>query len=76
VKREAKRRHIELVIVPTREAIRLIEKESAANAISSRDLLEDSTETSDRRLLSAGYSLPGIHNGRQKGRDTVRIFRP
>jgi hypothetical protein len=33
VKREAKRRHIELVIVPTRRAIRLIEKESAANAI-------------------------------------------
>jgi hypothetical protein len=33
VKREAKRRHIELVIVPTREAIRLIERESAANAI-------------------------------------------
>ena len=33
VKREAERRHIELVIVPTREAIRLIEKESAANAI-------------------------------------------
>jgi len=33
MKREAKRRHIELVIVPTREAIRLIEKESAANAI-------------------------------------------
>jgi hypothetical protein len=33
VKRKAKRRHIELVIVPTREAIRLIEKESAANAI-------------------------------------------
>ncbi len=33
VNREAKRRHVELVIVPTREAIRLIEKESAANAI-------------------------------------------
>ena len=33
VKREAERRDIELVIVPTREAIRLIEKESAANAI-------------------------------------------
>ena len=33
VKREAERRHIEMVIVPTREAIRLIEKESAANAI-------------------------------------------
>lgn len=33
VKREAERRHIELVIVPTKEAIRLIEKESAANAI-------------------------------------------
>jgi hypothetical protein len=33
VKREAGRRHLELVIVPTREAIRLIEKESAANAI-------------------------------------------
>jgi hypothetical protein len=33
VKREAERRHVELVIVPTSEAIRLIEKESAANAI-------------------------------------------
>jgi hypothetical protein len=33
VKREAERRHIELVIVPTKEVIRLIEKESAANAI-------------------------------------------
>ena len=33
VKREAERRHIEMVIVPTREAIRLLEKESAANAI-------------------------------------------
>ena len=33
VKREAERRHIELVIVPTREAIRLIEKDAAANAI-------------------------------------------
>src|SRR6266576_4923615 len=33
VKREAERRHIELVIVPTSEAIRLMEKESAANAI-------------------------------------------
>jgi hypothetical protein len=30
---EAKRREVELVIVPTSEAIRLIEKESAANAI-------------------------------------------
>jgi hypothetical protein len=33
VKVEAKRREVELVIVPTSEAIRLIEKESAANAI-------------------------------------------
>ena len=33
VKREAERRHLELVIVPTREAIRLIERKSAANAI-------------------------------------------
>src|ERR1700757_4971137 len=33
VKREAERRHIELVIVPTREAIRLIEKKPPANAI-------------------------------------------
>ena len=33
VKREAKRRRIELVIVPTSEAIRLMEEESAANAI-------------------------------------------
>ena len=33
VKREAERRHVELVIVPTSEAIRLMEKESAANAI-------------------------------------------
>jgi len=30
VKREAERRHIEVVIVTTREAIRLLEKESAA----------------------------------------------
>jgi hypothetical protein len=28
VKREAERRHVELVVVPTSEAIRLIEKES------------------------------------------------
>ena len=33
VKREAERRHIEVVIVTTKEAIRLLEKESAANAI-------------------------------------------
>jgi hypothetical protein len=33
VKREADRRHVELVIVPTSEAIRLMEKESEANAI-------------------------------------------
>ncbi|HTF61304.1 MAG TPA: MTH938/NDUFAF3 family protein [Edaphobacter sp.] len=33
VKREAERRHLELVIVPTSAAIRLIEKASAANAI-------------------------------------------
>ena len=33
VKREAERRHVELVIVPTNEAIRLIQRESAANAI-------------------------------------------
>jgi hypothetical protein len=33
VKREAKHRHVELVIVSTNEAIRLMEKESEANAI-------------------------------------------
>jgi hypothetical protein len=33
VKLEAKRRHVELVIVPTSEALRLIERESEANAI-------------------------------------------
>ena len=33
VKREAERHHLELVIVPTSAAIRLIEKASAANAI-------------------------------------------
>jgi hypothetical protein len=33
VKLEAERRHVELVIVPTSEAIRLLERESAANAI-------------------------------------------
>ena len=33
VKLEAERRHVELVIVPTSEAIRLIEKESAVNAL-------------------------------------------
>jgi len=33
VKLEAERRHVELVIAPTSEAIRLIEKEPAANAI-------------------------------------------
>jgi hypothetical protein len=33
VKREAERRHVELVIVPTSEALRLIERESKANAI-------------------------------------------
>ena len=33
VKLEAKRRHVELVIVPTSEAIGLMEKESAANAV-------------------------------------------
>jgi hypothetical protein len=30
---EAERRHVELIIVPTSEAGRLIEEESAANAI-------------------------------------------
>ena len=33
VKLEAERRHVELVIVPTSEALRLIERNSAANAI-------------------------------------------
>ena len=33
VRLEAKRRHIELVIVPTSEAIQRMEKESAANAV-------------------------------------------
>jgi hypothetical protein len=33
VKLEAERRHVELVIVPTSKAIRLIERESTANAI-------------------------------------------
>jgi hypothetical protein len=33
VRREAKRRRVELVIVPTSEAIRLMEEDSAANAI-------------------------------------------
>lgn len=33
VKLEAERRHVELVIAPTSEAIRLIEKEPASNAI-------------------------------------------
>jgi hypothetical protein len=33
VKREAERRHVELIILPTEEAIRLLEKKSAANAI-------------------------------------------
>ena len=33
VKREAKRRRVKLVIVPTTEAIRLMAEESAANAI-------------------------------------------
>jgi hypothetical protein len=33
VKLEAERRHVELVIVPTSKALRLIERESAANAI-------------------------------------------
>ena len=33
VKREAERRHIELVIVPTTEALSLIERKSGSNAI-------------------------------------------
>jgi hypothetical protein len=33
VKLEAERRHVELVVVPTSQALRLIERESAANAI-------------------------------------------
>jgi hypothetical protein len=33
VRREAERRHVELVVVPTSEALRLLEKEPAANAI-------------------------------------------
>jgi hypothetical protein len=33
VKREAKRRHVELMIVPTGKAIRIMEKKPAANAI-------------------------------------------
>jgi hypothetical protein len=33
VKLVAERRHVELVIVPTSEAIQLIEKDSTANAI-------------------------------------------
>jgi hypothetical protein len=33
VKREAERRHVQLVIVPTSEALQIIERESEANAI-------------------------------------------
>jgi hypothetical protein len=33
LKLEAERRHVELIIVPTREALGLLEKDSAANAI-------------------------------------------
>jgi hypothetical protein len=33
VRREAERRHVELVILPTSEALRLIEKQSGTNAI-------------------------------------------
>jgi hypothetical protein len=33
VKLEAERRHVELIIVPTSEALRLIERESEANAV-------------------------------------------
>ena len=33
VQREAERRHVELVILPTNEALRLVEKEPKANAI-------------------------------------------
>jgi hypothetical protein len=33
VKAEAQRRHVELVIAPTSEALRIIEKDSTANAI-------------------------------------------
>jgi len=33
VKREAERRHVELVVVPTAEALTLVEKQSKANAI-------------------------------------------
>ena len=33
VKREAERRHVKLVVVPTSEALRLVEKQSKANAI-------------------------------------------
>ncbi len=33
VKREAERRHVELVIIPTSEALSMIERESRANAI-------------------------------------------
>ena len=33
VKIEAERRHVELVIAPTSEALRLLERESTANAI-------------------------------------------
>jgi hypothetical protein len=40
VKLEAERRNVELVTVPDREAIRLVEKESAANRNSPRDMLE------------------------------------
>jgi hypothetical protein len=39
VKLEAERRHLELVIVPTREAIRLIEKEVRSKRHSPRDML-------------------------------------
>lgn len=33
VRAEAKRRHVELVVLPTKEALRLIEKESKPNAV-------------------------------------------
>ena len=68
VKREAERRHVELVIVSTSEAIRLMEKESAANAILHvtcypaviREECADELQVSSLRLILGPLDEPAL----------------
>ena len=82
VKREADRRHIEMVIVPTREAIRLMRKGVSRKCHSPRDRLEELMCLADTGLhrdntiafaQSAIQNLFGIGNSEVYAKSLMRV---